>query len=192
MRRSVMLCLLTLVLLFAGSLAAQQNPPPRAKAFATAADIPYESAPNFLKLPVGRYLGEGIGVARNSRGNIFVYTRNGETSELFEFDPTGKFLREIGEGLYGFSQAHGVRVDREDNIWAVDEGTDMVIKFNPAGRVMMLLGRGPKRLRACRRRPDGEPRRHRRCPIALAVPPMWPGTHKATSSSPMATRTREW
>lgn len=144
MRRSVMLCLLTLVLLFAGSLAAQQNPPPRAKAFATAADIPYESAPNFLKLPVGRYLGEGIGVARNSRGNIFVYTRNGETSELFEFDPTGKFLREIGEGLYGFSQAHGVRVDREDNIWAVDEGTDMVIKFNPAGRVMMLLGRRPE------------------------------------------------
>ena len=144
MRRSLILCLLALALLFAGSLAAQQNPPPRAKAFATAADIPYESAPNFLKLPVGRYLGEGIGVARNSRGNIFVYTRNGETTELFEFDPTGKFLREIGEGLYGFAQAHGVRVDREDNIWAVDEGTDMVIKFNPAGRVMMLLGRRPE------------------------------------------------
>jgi len=40
--------------------------------------------------------------------------------------------------------AHAVRVDSQDNIWAVDEGTDMVIKFNPEGRVVMLLGRRPE------------------------------------------------
>ena len=47
-------------------LAAQQGPPvpPRATAFATAPDIPFESVPNFLKLPPNLYLGEGIGVAR--------------------------------------------------------------------------------------------------------------------------------
>jgi DNA-binding beta-propeller fold protein YncE len=90
------------------------------------------------------YLGEGIGVARNSKGNVFVYTRSGESSRLFEFDPTGKFVREIGRGVYGFQQAHAVRVDPQDNIWVVDEGTDMIIKFNPAGRVVMLLGRRPE------------------------------------------------
>ncbi len=42
---------------------------------------------------------------------------------------------------YGFAFAHSVRVDAQDNIWAVDEGTDMLIKFNPAGQMLMTIGR---------------------------------------------------
>jgi hypothetical protein len=106
-------------------------------------EIPFESAPNFLKLPPNLYLGEGIGVATNSKGHIFVYTRS-QATRLFEFDAKGNYLREIGEGLYGFAFAHAVRVDPQDNIWAVDEGSNMVIKFNPEGRVMMVLGRRPE------------------------------------------------
>ena len=106
-------------------------------------EIPYESVPNFLKMPPGLYLGEGIGIATNSKGHIFVYTRS-QATRLFEFDKTGAFVREIGEGLYGFVFAHAVRVDSEDNIWAVDEGSNMVIKFNPQGRVVMTLGRRPE------------------------------------------------
>ena len=95
---------------------------------------------NFLKFPPNIYLGEGIGVATNSKGHVFVYTRSGET-RLFEFDQNGAFVREIGQGLYGFAFAHAVRVDPQDNVWAVDEGTNMVIKFNPQGRVVLVLGR---------------------------------------------------
>jgi hypothetical protein len=130
-----------LLVLLGGMAQAQQNVPPPAKAFATAPEIRYDSVPNFLKLPTGVYLGEGIGVATNSKGDVFVYTRSGESSRLFEFDPKGTFLREIGKGLYGFQMAHAVRVDPQDNIWVVDEGTDMVIKFNPDGRVAMTMGR---------------------------------------------------
>ncbi len=106
-------------------------------------EISFHSAPNLLKLPPNLYLGEGIGVATNSKGHIFVYTRSQDT-RLFEFDASGKYIREIGEGLYGFVFAHAVRVDPQDNIWAVDEGSNMVIKFNPQGRVVMLLGRRPE------------------------------------------------
>ena len=120
-----------------------QQVPPRATAFATAPDIPYESVPNFLTLPPNLYLGEGIGVARNSKGQIFVFTRSGDT-RLFQFDQNGKFVREIGQGLYGFEMAHGVRVDAQDNIWTVDEGTNMVVKFSPEGRVLMTMGRRPE------------------------------------------------
>jgi hypothetical protein len=63
---------------------------------------------------------------------------------MFEFDQTGKYVREIGQGLYGFLFAHAVRVDPQDNIWAVDEGSNMVIKFDPAGRVLMTMGRRPE------------------------------------------------
>jgi hypothetical protein len=117
--------------------------------------INFESAPNPLLLPDGIYLGEVGGVATNSRGDIFVYTRTGHPtlsmgtarpfahngSRLFQFDRNGKFIREIGQGLYGFLFAAQVRVDPQDNIWLVDEMSAMVIKFDPQGRVAFLLGR---------------------------------------------------
>ena len=58
-----------------------------------------------------------------------------------EFGPDGKYIREIGHNLYAWSFAHTVRVDKDDNLWAVDKGTDMIIKFNPEGRVVMVFGR---------------------------------------------------
>ena len=144
MRRKSNLSLILCGALAAGAVWGQQPAPQRAAAYATAPNIPFEWVENYLKFPEGLYLGEGIGVARNSKDHLFVYTRSGESSRLFEFDETGEFVREIGRGLYGFSQAHAVRVDPEDNIWVVDEGTDMIIKFNPQGRVVMLLGRRPE------------------------------------------------
>jgi len=140
MKRSEKLLLLIVVLLLASVSFGQQGAPARAKAFETAPDIAYESVPNFIKMPPNLYLGEGIGVARNSKGHVFVFTRSGET-RLFEFDQNGTFVKEIGQGLYGFEMAHGVRVDSQDNIWTVDEGTDVIVKFSPEGRVLMVLGR---------------------------------------------------
>ena len=116
-------------------------------------EIPYDSVPNFLKLPAGEYLGESVGVATNSKGHIFVYHRSA-TTRLFEFDQNGNFLKEIGKGYYGFEFAHSVRVDAEDNIWTVDEGTNMVTKFSPEGKVLMVLGRRPAAVAGRGRDPD--------------------------------------
>jgi DNA-binding beta-propeller fold protein YncE len=104
---------------------------------------------DFLKLPPDLYLGEAAGVAVNSKGHIFVLSRGNTTgpaygaaaTQLLEFDANGKYLREIGHNLYAWSFAHAVRVDKQDNIWVTDKGSDMVIKFNPEGRVVMLFGR---------------------------------------------------
>lgn len=106
-------------------------------------EIPISSVANFFKLPPDLYFGEGIGIATNSKGHVFVYTRSGDT-RLFEFDQNGNYVREIGQGVYGLEFAHAVRVDKDDNIWAIDEGTNMIIKFNPEGRVVMVLGRRPE------------------------------------------------
>jgi sugar lactone lactonase YvrE len=124
-------------LLLAGSASAQQ------KATITGVpEIPFTSVPNFLKLPAGEYLGEAVAVATNSKGNIFVYHRR-DTTHLFEFDKNGTFVKEIGKGYYGFEFAHSVRVDKDDNIWTVDEGTNLVTKFSPDGKVLMVIGRRP-------------------------------------------------
>jgi len=129
---------LAFLLLAATPLFAQQPP-----------EIRFQSVPNFLKLPPDVYLGEATGVAVNSKGQVFVFSRGNTTgpaysaaaAQLLEFAPDGKFLREIGHNLYAWSFAHTVKVDKDDNIWAADKGSDMVIKFNPEGRVVLVFGR---------------------------------------------------
>ena len=103
-----------------------------------------------LKLTIpGQTIGEAVGVAKNARGHLFVFTRTGKTatvkgsaaSMLFEFDPSLKFVKEWGPNNYAAGFAHTVRVDREDNVWMVDEGSNMVVKYRPDGSVAMTLGR---------------------------------------------------
>ena len=121
-------------------------------------DIAFDSAPNPLTLPDDIYLGEVGGVAANSRGEIFVYTRTGHPtvsigtsrpfahggSRLFVFDRTGKYLREIGQDSYGMMFAQQVRVDRQDNVWLVDQMSGYVMKLGADGRPTLLLGRKPE------------------------------------------------
>jgi len=126
-------------------------------------DIPYESVPNFIKMPDNLYLGENMGVATNSKGHLFVYTRSQKT-RLFEFDADGHYLRELGAGNYGFVFAHAVRVDAQDNVWVVDEGSNMVIAFDPEGRVKMVLGRRPAATEGIR---ESDPRGKPASPVAL-------------------------
>jgi sugar lactone lactonase YvrE len=108
-----------------------------------APDIKYEVVGDFMKLPPNVYMGEGIGIARNSKGHIFVNTCAQQT-KTFEFDEKGNYVREIGKELYGHVFCHGVRVDAQDNIWVIDEGANSLIRFNPEGRVTMVLGRRPE------------------------------------------------
>jgi 6-bladed beta-propeller protein len=113
-----------------------------AKAKATTPEIPFDSVPNFLKMPPGLYLGEVVGVATKSNGNVIVFVRSGE-SRVFEFDKNGTYLREFGMGAYGYAFAHAVRVDKDDNVWTVDEGTNTIIKYSPDAKILMVLGKRP-------------------------------------------------
>src|SRR5579862_6021486 len=111
--------------------------------------INFDSVSNPLKLPTNMYFGEVSGVAVNSKGHVFALSRGNTTgpayaaaaTQLLEFDKDGKFIREIGKNLYAWSFAHTVKVDPNDNIWVTDKGSDMVIKFDPDGRVIMVFGR---------------------------------------------------
>jgi len=113
------------------------------------AQINFHAQTDFFKLPPDLYFGEVAGVAVNSKGHVFVYSRGGSSgpaygaaaAQLLEFDADGKYLREIGHHLYAWSFAHAVKVDKEDNIWVADKGSDMVIEFSPEGRVSMVFGR---------------------------------------------------
>src|SRR6478735_3668698 len=120
-------------------------------------EIRYDAVADALSLPS---YGEVAGVATNSRGHVFVYARTGHAvatlgdertfyhggSRLFEFDQTGKFVKEIGQGVYAINFAQQVRVDSQDNIWIVDAGSNQIVKFDSDGRYLMVLGRKPENI----------------------------------------------
>jgi len=128
-------------------------------------EIRFDATADFLKLPPNVTFGEVAGVAMDSRRHLFVYSRTGTRStlhgqssaQLFEFGPDGSFIKEIGKDLYGFAFAHTVRIDRDGNIWATDEGTNMVMKFSPSGKVLMMLGRRAEAVEEAPPRSPGSP-----------------------------------
>jgi hypothetical protein len=135
-------------------LSAQAPPAARAATAGTAPTIPFDASTDFLKYSPDMNLGEVLGVAVNSKGHVVVLNHPGNggagplygnaSTQLLEFDQSGKFVREIGKGVYGIGYSHSVRFDKYDNLWVVDKGTNAVVKFNPAGYVLMNLGRRPE------------------------------------------------
>ena len=132
----------------------------------TVPKLAYRAIYDFFKITPDTNFGEVLGVAVNSKGNVIVLNHPGTassgplygnaTTQLLEFDANGKFVREWGKGVYGLGYAHSVRFDRYDNLWVADKGTDSVMKFNPAGFVVMNLGcnaGGPSAGGSCSPRP---------------------------------------
>lgn len=116
----------------------------------TVPELPFESVPDPLKLPPDIHFGEIAGVAVNSHGHVFVFSRGGSSmgpaymetaAQLLEFDADGNFVREIGKNLNAWSYAHAVRIDPDDNIWVVDKGSDMILRIRPEGHVDRVFGR---------------------------------------------------
>jgi NHL repeat len=150
-RASTVICTLAAAI----SLSGQQPPPARPTLQnGDVPKIPFESVPDYLKYSPQMNLGEVLAVAVNSKGRLLVLNHQGSagagplygeaSTQLLEFDETGKFVREIGKGVYGLGYAHGARYDKYDNLWIVDKGTHTVMRFNAAGYVTLNLGRRPE------------------------------------------------
>jgi DNA-binding beta-propeller fold protein YncE len=144
MKRQLSFCVTAAAAVLGTTLVAQSVP-----------QVNYDAVADIISLPS---YGEVAGVATNSRGHVFVYARTGHAvatlgdertfyhggSRLFQFDQTGKFVKEIGQGVYAVNFAQQVRVDPQDNIWIVDAGSNQVVKFDADGRFLMVLGRKPE------------------------------------------------
>ncbi|MEQ1473035.1 MAG: peptidyl-alpha-hydroxyglycine alpha-amidating lyase family protein [Candidatus Acidiferrum sp.] len=119
------------LLLLSGTMEAQEP------ALQPVPELGYQVASDFFHIPDGMTVGEASGVALNSQGHIFLFQR--VKPMLTEYDEHGTFLRSIGDGL--FTHPHGLRIDDADNIWTTDDGSHLVLKLSPAGRVLLVLGR---------------------------------------------------
>lgn len=123
-----MRCILNLsltIFLSFGAVSAQDLP-----------ELSFAADSGFFKLPEGWNFGQTPGVAVNSQGHIYVFTRMPHA--LLEFDAGGNYVGELAAGL--FQTPHGLRVDADDNIWVTDLGLQQVLELNPKGRILMVFG----------------------------------------------------
>jgi hypothetical protein len=122
-------------------------------------EIPYAATPALFPRGVvdrtgAHFFGRAWAVAWNSKGHVFIAYVPDSERRIIEWNPFGaperrnpngaselkKYVREIGAGLDWF---HSVRIDKNDNVWAVSESTNAITKFDPEGRVLLQFGRRP-------------------------------------------------
>ncbi len=123
-------------LLLGTPVAAQRPSDPALLVPQVAPELNYAAVPTAVTLPEGVTMGPTAAVAFDARGHLFVLTRGKQA--FFEFDEDGTFVRAFGDGL--FTRSHGMRIDRDGNIWATDVGAHVVVKLSPRGEILMTLG----------------------------------------------------
>jgi len=124
------------VLLFAAPAVAQRPSDPALLIPETAPELNYVYVPDAITLPAGSKMGAAAAVAFDARGHIYVLTRGAQA--FFEFDENGAFVRSFGDAM--FTRSHGLKIDRDGNLWATDVGAHTVVKLNPKGEVLLTIG----------------------------------------------------
>ena len=152
--------------------------------------IPHEAVPNFFKNPPGIYTGENMGIATNSKGNIYIYHRANET-RLFEYNAAGDLrprdwpeqlrllLRALRAGRRAGQHLGGRRRHRharqvQPRRQSADGASDGARIRSPCSRTC----------------PGGASSTDGTRSTASAGRPMSPSISRATSSCPTATSTR--
>jgi len=124
------------LVLFGTSLIAQRPSDPALLIPEVAPELDYVVAPAAVTPPPETKMGAAAAVAFDAKGHLYVLTRGMQA--FFEFDQNGAFVRAFGDGM--FTRAHGLRIDREGNLWATDVGAHTVMKLSPSGQVLLTIG----------------------------------------------------
>lgn len=96
----------------------------------------YRVRPSWGLFPGGEALQALSQVAVDSVGRVFALQR--ADSPVVVFDPAGRFLRTIGDGLV--LDSHGIAVDPQDRVWVVDRDAHQLLAFDAEGRLLTRLG----------------------------------------------------
>jgi DNA-binding beta-propeller fold protein YncE len=95
----------------------------------------YDLLDEWARLPEGWVLGE-TGIVTDSRDRVFLFNRSDHP--LIVLDADGSYYTSWGEGV--LSSAHGMFIDRQENIYLPVMNSHVVLKYSPSGNLLMTLG----------------------------------------------------
>jgi sugar lactone lactonase YvrE len=93
-----------------------------------------------VPLSPGLPMGTVSSVAAGRDGVIYILQRGDKSDPVIAINRDGRVLRSWGRGM--FTVPHGIRVDGDGNIWTVDAGSSMVLKFSPEGKKLAEIAVG--------------------------------------------------
>ena len=125
------------VILLSTSVLAQRPSDPALLVPESAPELDYVVAPAAVTLPAGKTMGATASVAFDANGHLWVLSREADRT-FFEFNPDGTFIQSFGDKL--FTRSHGLRIDREGNLWATDVGGHIVVKMTRDGKTLLTIG----------------------------------------------------
>ena len=97
----------------------------------------YSPVPNWCKLPYGMtFKNDATSVAVDSKDNVYVFCRG--PVPLFIFDSEGNYINSWGEGE--FLRPHGICVDKNDDLYLIDDQGHMIEKRTKEGKLIFRLG----------------------------------------------------
>src|SRR5271170_838296 len=92
-------------------------------------DLALEQIPLSARMANAASLGTVSSLAADRNGVIYVLQRGDKPDPVLAVDRQGRLLRSWGRGM--FTVPHSLRVDADGNIWTVDAGSSVVLKFSP-------------------------------------------------------------
>jgi DNA-binding beta-propeller fold protein YncE len=95
----------------------------------------YELVEDWAQIPHGWTLGQ-TGIVTDGRDRVYLFNRSDHP--LMVFDRDGTFYTHWGEGV--LSSAHGMFIDAQENIYLPVMNSHVVLKYSPAGNLLMTLG----------------------------------------------------
>lgn len=81
----------------------------------------------------------GVGLLKDGR---LVVSQRLPMYQTMVYDGSGRLLRNLNPNM--IARPHGMRIDRDDNIWLTDQQCNIVVKMNANGDVLMRLGTSGK------------------------------------------------
>jgi streptogramin lyase len=91
---------------------------------------------------VGWESGAVSGIALDREGRIYEIQRSDKADPVLVLDSEGKVLRSWGRGE--FNIPHSIRIDPSGNVWTVDAGSSVIIKYSPLGEKLMTITVGER------------------------------------------------
>ena len=99
-----------------------------------------QQVPLSAKFAAASSLGTVSSVAADNHGTIYVLQRGDKLDPILAIDHEGRMQRSWGRGL--FTVPHSIRIDSEGNIWTVDAGSSVILKFSPQGQKLQQIDVG--------------------------------------------------
>jgi len=123
---------------------AQAPPPPATESQAaelraligSSPRLPLRATPLAVQIPTPDWTTDYVSsTAASSNGTTYLLHRNPKLDPVVAIDRQGRILRSWGRGLY--TNPHSIRIDSDGNLWTVDSGSSVVLKFSPQGEQLL-------------------------------------------------------